>query len=56
MSLLKFNQFVLENISTQQIEELIEDAFIPMCDSHGLDFRIMEGYFVNTMGSDLATN
>ena len=47
----KYNLF-LESIE-QNINHLIEDAFVPMCDEHGLDFRTMEGYFVNTMGSNV---
>lgn len=51
MSLLKYNQFILEN-SNQEIEILIEDTFTAMCDNNGLDFRIMQGWFVNTYYSD----
>lgn len=51
MSLLKYNLFILEN-SNQEIENLIEDTFTPMCDNHGLDFRVMKGWFVNTYYSD----
>ena len=47
----KYNLF-LESIE-QNINHLIEDAFVPMCDEHGLDFRTMKGYFVNTMGSNV---
>ena len=51
-----FESFLFENLIVKytEISELIEDAFTPMCDNNGLDFRLMEGYFVNTIGSDVA--
>lgn len=53
----RFKDFINENkLDYTEIENLIEDSFTPMCDQYGLDFRLMEGYFVNTMGSDSATN
>jgi hypothetical protein len=50
-----FESFINENkLDYTKISELIEDAFTPMCDNNGLDFRLMEGYFINTIGSDVA--
>lgn len=41
-----------EYSSYSEVENLIEDTFTYMCDGHGLDFRLMDGIFINTLTSD----
>lgn len=50
-----YQQFILENTSTE-ISDLIDDTFVEMCDSHGLDFRTQDGFFVNTIGDNRPIN
>ncbi len=50
----RFKDFINESIDSVEIRNLIEDSFTPMCDENGMDFEIIEGYFINTIGSNIA--